>query len=85
MPRKLRKRRPKHRARSSPQPVAVKEVGQRTQPLPSSSKGAPAAKPAIPTAEQVARHRYALSDLRRSLVIGGFVLLLLFVLYFLLR
>jgi len=71
--------------RNSRKPIAVKEAGQRVQSVPLPPKQAAAARSAITPAEQPVRYPYALSELRRTAVIAGGILVLLVVLYFLLR
>jgi len=71
--------------RMTPKPLAVKEVNQHLQPLPLPPKQAPVAKSPVMMAEHAARHRYVLSELRRSLTIAAVLFVLLIVLYFLLR
>jgi hypothetical protein len=85
MPRKSRKGRARYKARVIRKPLAVKEAGQRSQPLSLLSKPAPGAKPPMTMAEQDDRYQYRLywlSDLRRAFTIAGLLLLLLVVLYF---
>jgi len=85
MPKKLRKSRIKRKTRSSRKPLAVKEVSQRRQSLPTLAKQAPVAKSLVTRAELVDRYRYVLWDTRRIVTIGGPLLLLLIVLSFFLR
>jgi len=66
--------------RSSRKPLAVKEVSQRRQSLPTLAKQAPAAKSLVTRAELADRYRYVRSDARRSLIIGGALIVLLIVL-----
>jgi len=85
MPRKLRKGRAKRKAQSSRRFLAAKEVSQRPQSLPLSSKQAPAAKSAITMTERADHYRHTLSDMKRSIIVGGVSLLVLIILYFSLR
>jgi hypothetical protein len=88
MSRKSRKKRVRGKAWHNPQPVAAKAVDQRRESLPTparQTKQAPAAKPLVTGAGLADRYRHVLSDARRSLIIGGSLILLLIVLSFFLR
>jgi hypothetical protein len=88
MPRKSRKKRVRQKARHNPQPVAAKAVDQRRESLPTlarQTRQAPVAKSLVTGAGLADRYRYVLSDARRSLIIGGALILLLIVLSFFLR
>jgi hypothetical protein len=88
MTRKSRKRRVKHKARHNPQPVAAKAVDQRRESLPTlarQTRRAPAAKPLVTGTGLADRYWYVRSDAKRSLIIGGALILLLIVLSFFLR
>jgi len=86
MTKKSRKGRVKHdKARRSRQPVATKATDQHRQPLPTVVKQAPVAKSLVTGAGLADRYRYVLSDARRSLIIGGALILLLIVISFFLR
>jgi len=88
MPKKSRKRKMRREARHNPHPVAAEAVDQRREPLPAlarQAKQAPVAKPLITGAGPADRHRYAISDARRSLIIGGSIIVLLIVISFFLR
>jgi len=86
MSKKSRRSRARHKTRSSPKRLAVKEVSQRPQSLPLSSKPPPVAKSTVTMAAELAdRYKYVLSDLRRSVVTAAVLFVLLIVLYFFLR
>ncbi len=84
MPKKSRKGRLKYKARRSPKVSAVKEASQ-AQPLPLQSKEVPVAKSPVTIGGQADRLRYVSQELRRILIIGGALLVLLIVLSLLLR
>jgi hypothetical protein len=83
MPKKLRRRRDKRRARGGPQRLVKREAGPLPQGLSPSLKQTPVAKsPMVITQET---NRYVLSDIRRTAIIAGAIFIILIVLYFLLR
>jgi hypothetical protein len=88
MPKKSRKRKMRREARHNPQPVAAQAVDQRREPLPTLARQAKqvrVAKPLITGTGLADRQRYVISDARRSLIIGGSIIVLLIVLSFFLR
>ncbi len=85
MPKKSQRRGVKRKTRSSRKPLAAKGVSQRMQSLPPPPKQAPVAKPPVTVVEQPVRYPYVLSELRRTAVIAGGILVLLVALYFILR
>jgi hypothetical protein len=88
MTKKSRKGRIKHKARHSRQPVAAKAVDQRRESLPTparQTRQAPVTRPLVTGAGLADRYWYVRSDARRSLIIGGALILMLIVLSFFLR
>jgi hypothetical protein len=85
MTKKSRKSRIRHKARHNLPPATSKAVDQRRQSLPTLAKQAPVAKPLVTGAGLADRYRYVLSDAKRSLTIGGALILLLIILSFFLR
>lgn len=84
MAKKSRKNRIKHKTGIRRKPLPVKEPAQVAQVLPSATKQIPVVKSSTTTAEPTERHRYILSDVRRSLTIAGVLIALLIILKFLL-
>jgi hypothetical protein len=88
MTKKSRKRRMRGEARHNPQSVAAKTVDQRRELLSTLARQtmrAPVARSLITEAGLADRYRYVVSDARRSLIIGGSLILLLIVISFFLR
>ncbi len=65
--------------------LAVKEVSLGTQPSTPSPPLPKAAKLTMTMAEQAKRQQYLVADLKRTAVVTGIILVLLFVSYFLFR
>lgn len=84
MPKKSGKNKFKHKKTIRP----VANTREKNQPVPvsvSPVKPSPAFRSTTGAAEQVAKHQYVISDIKRSLIIGASVFILLFILYFTLR